>query len=131
VLYGVVRLRGEEYRVGTSVFLRPGSFKFKTSAPVTVTKKDNSKDRKVCVIISPILQICRWLLSTGTPYLPMVQENYRKLCIVSIFRLMEWMIYTDVILKCICLLHKENTVLCTEGNVDEHKHNITCNLRSR
>jgi len=51
VLYGVVRLRGEEYRVGTSVFLRPGSFKFKASASLTLTKKDSNKDQKVRVIM--------------------------------------------------------------------------------
>ena len=70
VLYGVVRFRGEEYRVGTSVFLRPGSFKFKNSASVTLTKKDSNKDQKVCVIMSDILQICGWLLCTGKPCLP-------------------------------------------------------------
>jgi hypothetical protein len=52
VLYGVVWLRGEEYRVGTSVFLQPGSFKFKTSASVTLTKKDS---QKVCVIMLDIM----------------------------------------------------------------------------
>jgi hypothetical protein len=65
VLFGVVRLRGEEYRVGTSVFLQPGSFKFNTSAPVAVTKKDKGKDEKVCTFLSAIvLQICRKLLSS-------------------------------------------------------------------
>jgi len=86
VLYGVVRLRGEEYRVGTSVFLRPGSFKFKASTSVTVTKMDSNKDQKVCVIMLDIIQICRWLLCTGTPCLPTVHEIYGKLHIVFILR---------------------------------------------
>jgi hypothetical protein len=86
VLYGVVRLRGEEYRVGTSVFLRPGSFKFKASASVTLTKKDSNKDQKVHVIMLDIMQICNWLLCTGTPCLPTVQEICGKLHIVFIFR---------------------------------------------
>lgn len=73
VLYGVVRLRGEDYRVGTSVFLQPGSFKFKASASVTLTKKDSNKDQKVCVIMLDIVQIFRWLLCTGTPCRPTVQ----------------------------------------------------------
>jgi hypothetical protein len=51
VLFGVVRLRGEEYRVGTSVFLQPGSFKFKTTAPVSLSRKDKGKDEKVCIVI--------------------------------------------------------------------------------
>ncbi|XP_076648177.1 DNA methyltransferase 1a isoform X2 [Halictus rubicundus] len=29
VIYGVVKYKGEEYRVGTAVFLKPGTFKFK------------------------------------------------------------------------------------------------------
>jgi len=85
VLYGVVRLRGEEYRVGTSVFLRPGSFKFKASASVTLTKKDSNKDQKVCVIISDIMQTCGWLLRTGTPCLPTVQETCGGNYILSSF----------------------------------------------
>jgi len=86
MLYGVVRLRGEEYRVGTSVFLRPGSFKFKASASVTLTKKDSNKDQKVCVIMSDIMQTCRWLLCAGTPCLSTVQETCGKLHIVFLFR---------------------------------------------
>jgi len=86
VLYGVVRFRGEEYRVGTSIFLRPGSFKFKASASGTLTKKDSSKDQKVRVIMSDIMQTCRWLLCTGTPCLPTVQETCGKLHVVFIFR---------------------------------------------
>jgi hypothetical protein len=54
VLFGVVRLKGEEYHVGTSVFLQPGSFKFKNSAPVALTKKEKVKD-EVCILLSAIL----------------------------------------------------------------------------
>jgi hypothetical protein len=86
VQYGVVRLRGEEYRVGTSVFLQPGSFKFKTSAPVTLSKKGNNKDQKVCIIMSAN---CRWILSTGIPCPLKVEDNCGKLSIVSVFRLLE------------------------------------------
>jgi hypothetical protein len=52
VLFGVVWLMGEEYRVGSSVFLQPGSFKFKNLAPVALTKKDKGKDEKVCIVLS-------------------------------------------------------------------------------
>lgn len=52
VLFGVVRMMGEEYRVGSSVFLQPGSFKFKNLAPVAVIKKDKDRDKKVNIVLS-------------------------------------------------------------------------------
>jgi hypothetical protein len=52
VLFGVVRMMGEEYRVGSSVFLQPGSFRFKNLAPVALIKKDKDKDKKVNTVLS-------------------------------------------------------------------------------
>jgi hypothetical protein len=52
VLFGVVRMMGEEYRVGSSVFLQPGSFRFKNLAPVSLIKKDKDKDKKVNIVLS-------------------------------------------------------------------------------
>jgi hypothetical protein len=54
VLFGVVRMMGEEYRVGSSVFLQPGSFKFKNLAPVALNKKDKDKDVKVSIVVFQI-----------------------------------------------------------------------------
>jgi len=49
--------------------------------------------------------------------------------IACLVRLLERMIYSDVTVKFICMLHTENIVVCTMGNV-ECKRNATCNLRS-
>ncbi|KAJ9600521.1 hypothetical protein L9F63_026341, partial [Diploptera punctata] len=46
VLYGVVRLRGEEYRVGSFVFLQPGVLKFKNFSNGLITKKEKMKEDK-------------------------------------------------------------------------------------
>jgi hypothetical protein len=55
VLFGVVRMMGEEYRVGSSVFLKPGSLKFKNLAPVALNNKDKDKDKKVSIVLSVIV----------------------------------------------------------------------------
>lgn len=52
VLFGVVRMMGEEYRVGSSVFIQPGTFKFKNLAPVSVIRKDKDRDKKVNIMLS-------------------------------------------------------------------------------
>jgi hypothetical protein len=44
-------MMGEEYRVGSSVFLKPGSFKFKNLAPVALNNKDKDKDKKVSIVL--------------------------------------------------------------------------------
>ncbi|XP_069697598.1 DNA (cytosine-5)-methyltransferase 1-like isoform X2 [Periplaneta americana] len=53
VLYGVVWLKGEEYRVGTSVFLQPGSLKLKKLFFPSTNKRDKIKDEKVNEDIYP------------------------------------------------------------------------------
>jgi hypothetical protein len=45
-------MMGEEYRVGSSVFLKPGSFKFKNLASVALNNKDKDKDKKVGIVLS-------------------------------------------------------------------------------
>ena len=43
----MVKYRGEEYRVGNSVFLLPGAFNFKNSVNGSVAKKKKNKEEKV------------------------------------------------------------------------------------
>lgn len=52
-LFGVVYWRGEEYRMGSFVFLAPTAFKFKTSSSVASTNTLSNlkkKVEKVCII---------------------------------------------------------------------------------
>jgi hypothetical protein len=82
-----------------------------------ITKSTNTHSLNV-VLIDFLLQ--QWL-----HYVPQCYVIH----MLPVLTFLEWMIYTDIIVKCICLLRTENIVLCTMGNV-ERKQNATCNLRS-